>query len=63
MTRAAPQTIKGAEKEPVFCRFGLRITRRRADDSNFIGRQNTLAKGILAVALPKRTAFLDGHAR
>jgi hypothetical protein len=60
--RAAAQAVKGTLEKPIFvwCCFG--IAAGRTDDSDFIGRKNALAKGILTVALTKRTARSHRHA-
>jgi hypothetical protein len=62
VARAAAQAIKGTLEKPIFvwCYFG--IAAGRTDDSDFIGRKNDLAKGVLTVALTKRTARSHCHA-
>jgi hypothetical protein len=43
-------------------RVGVRVTQRRADNCELFRRENTVAKGILTVALMKWVPFFHSHA-
>ena len=43
-------------------RIGVRVARKRADNCDLFRRENTLAKGILAVALTKWVLFFHSNA-
>jgi hypothetical protein len=43
-------------------RVGVRVTGGWTNDRNFLRREDSLAKRILAITLTKRAMLLDGHA-
>ena len=45
-------------KYPIFVFSGIRITRRRPNDCNFLRRKDTLTEGIFAIALFQTPTFL-----
>ena len=56
-----PRTISGflLESKNVF--LCVRVSRGRFDNGGFVRWQLGVAEGILAVALPEKTAILSGH--
>jgi hypothetical protein len=60
--RTATEAIKCFKEEPVFLGISFRVPRRRTNDSSLVRRENPMTKGILTVALSKRTTFFDREA-
>ncbi len=61
MFRAAAKAVEHPFKEPVFTIFGVGVTDGRFDDCDFIWRQYTLAKVVLAVSLLEGAVAFDSH--
>jgi hypothetical protein len=57
--RTATEAIKCFKEEPVFLVLGIsfRVPRRRTNNSSLLRRENPMTKGILTIALLKRTTF------
>jgi len=55
--RTVTEAIKCFKEEPVFLGIGFRVPRRRTNDSSLLRRENPMTKGILTIALLKRTMF------
>ena len=51
MLRTTTQAVQGAFEEAVLVLLRIRVPDRRFDDGEFVRRKDTLAKGVLAVAL------------
>jgi len=57
MPLTATEVIKCFKEEPVFLGISFRVPRRRMNDSSLLRRENPMTKGILTIALSKRTTF------
>jgi hypothetical protein len=54
--------VKSSQKKPILIGICIKVARRRTYDSDFLRREHTLTKGILAVALTESQTFLNGEA-
>jgi hypothetical protein len=61
MTGAAPKAVQSPLEKPILIRSGLRVSARRANNGNLVGRENALTKCILTVTLMERAMGRDGH--
>jgi len=62
VARAPAQAVKGTLEKPIFVWCSVGIAAGRTYNSEFIRRKNALAKGVLTVALTKRTMRSNRHA-
>ncbi len=49
-------------EQPIFVRISIRVTQRRMYDHDFVIRNNSLTKGIFAVAVIEWTVFFKSKA-
>jgi hypothetical protein len=56
------ETIKWFSQEPIFVLGSVRVSNRRLDNSDFVVGENSLAEGILAVALFESASLFDREA-
>ncbi len=61
MTGAAPKAVQSSLEKPILVRSGLRVSARRANNGNLVGRENSLTKRILTVILMERAMGHNGH--
>jgi hypothetical protein len=62
MSWAAAEAVQCPLQEPIFILFCVGITNGRFDNGDFVRRENTVAEGVLAVALSEFATLLNGHA-
>jgi hypothetical protein len=59
MTGAVPKAILSPFEKPILVRSSLRVSAKRANNGNIIGRENALTKHILTVTLTVRATGSD----
>ena len=59
MTGASAEAIKHLQQKPIFLGIRVGVTRRRANNCCFFGRENTMEERVFAIALLQGTAFFN----
>jgi hypothetical protein len=54
--------VKSSQKKPILGGICIRVARRQMYNTDFLWREDTLTKGILAVAVTESPTFLNSEA-
>ena len=60
MVGTSAETVQRFLEEPIFVLGGIRVTNRRLYDSDLVVGEDTLTKGVLAIALLEGAMLFDG---